>query len=167
MTEDFINKYLLDDVKDPKYTTNPAKSIEHPTIQKALDAIVSLRQDKLNYIRGHSNKADFQKTSLWQIRKSATGAALDMSPQSLFNRASYSEKLSERLHLINEELKDLVEKKFSANTRGLQAQKKTDLIETVQQLRKRVQELEAKEVTDVVASAIDKLSPDVRRKLNL
>ncbi|EHI9301586.1 hypothetical protein ACSTJ6_02700 [Vibrio parahaemolyticus] len=145
---------------------------EHTTF-KAWISILRLKTEKEYAIKTFGRVAD-RKTpiSLYQIKKAEVANLVGISSQSIFRASKFSNHVLKFFDNVNTELLAFHEKeqqkqrsrsqKVSARTK-----KKDELVDDVQLLRKRVQDLEAKNVKETLDQLLKEMPIDLRRKLNM
>ncbi|EHU4928093.1 hypothetical protein KY906_001738 [Vibrio vulnificus] len=176
MSEDFLN--TLDSVEDNVATENDVRPSwvnnenEHTTY-KAWASILSLKTEKEHAVKTFGRVAD-NKTpkSLYQIQKTEVANMVGISSQSIFRTSKFSKHVLEFFDDVNTELLALHEKeqkkqRSRSRKTGVRIKKKSELVDDVQLMRKKVQELEAVNVKETLDQLIKEMPLDLRRKLNM
>ncbi|WP_413283906.1 hypothetical protein [Vibrio sp. MA40-2] len=177
MSDDFLNAI---DVgvsinTEPCNTDRPSwvcDDTNHTTF-KAWDAIVKLKLEKEDSIKSFGRVAD-KKTlkGLYQIKKSEVAALVGISSQSIFRTSNFSEGILMFFDEMNVELlevhrKEQKKQELRYRKSGVRVKKKDELVDDIQSLRKRVQELEAINVKETLDLLLREMPIDLRRKLRM
>jgi len=108
---------------------------------------------------------------VYQIKGADVASALNISRASLMNTSRYSPHFKAYLDEINlnlEAAKDArLKKAHNSSSRGSIRNSKEELVRANKLLKKRVTELEAQKMKEVVARAFDQLPLPVKRKLGI
>ena len=133
----------------------------------AYEAIQSLYQQKLRYIRQHSKKTDFKNKSTYEISKSEVARVVGVNMQPMFNSVNYADSLQKELAEKNDKLLKSKESKLASRYSGEKGKTKDELIQKVRELKAR-DKLNSKTTTDEVLELTMKRLPlDVKRNLKL
>ncbi len=133
----------------------------------AYEAILSLYQQKLRYIRQHSKKTDFIKKSTYEISKSEVARVAGVQMQAIFHSVNYASALQKELAEKNDKLLKSKESKLASSYSGEKGKTKDELIQKVRELKAR-DKLLSKTTTDVVLElTLQRIPLDVKRNLKL
>lgn len=133
----------------------------------AYEAIQSLYQQKLRYIRQHSKKTDFIKKSTYEISKSEVARLVGVKMQAIFHSVNYASALQKELAEKNDKLLKSMDSKLASRYSGEKGKTKDELIQKVRELKAR-DKLLSKTTTDVVLElTLQRIPLDVKRNLKL
>ncbi len=79
----------------------------------AYEAIIRLKEQKLQYTRHHRQKGYFIKKGDYQLKKVEVAKAIGVMPQFIFNRNSYSMALTSFLEGVNKQLETVTVEKLT------------------------------------------------------
>ena len=175
MSEEFL------DSLDAKGKDNPLKEVEKPvwvqeerhTTHRAWQAILALKAKKEISIRTFGKVADSKTLkSVYEIKKSEVAKIVGVSAQSIFRASSFSSNVldffnSENIELLKLHKKEQQKQKLRNKKTGLRVNKKENLVKEVQELRKKVRELECRQVKDTLDLALIQMPFDLRQKLRM
>lgn len=157
------------DTEQPSWVSDDAN---HTTF-KAWDAIVKLKFEKEGFIKSFGKVAD-KKTlkGLYQIKKSEVAALVGISSQSIFRTSNFSENIlmffdERNVELLEAHKKEQKKQKSRYRKTGVRVKKKDELVDDIQSLSKRVQELEAINVKETLDLLLREMPIDLRRKLRM
>ncbi|KPZ54291.1 hypothetical protein [Pseudoalteromonas sp. P1-25] len=142
------------------------------TTFKAWRAILDLQEIKEKSIKNYGKVAD-RKTpkSLYQIKKSDVAEIVAIKSQSLFRTSGFSDDIRAFFDDVNSELLDLFEieqnKQRLRRRTGVRSKCKPELVDDVQVLREKVEELERQTVKDTLDLMLQRMPLDLRRKLSV
>ena len=114
--------------------------------------------------------SDYLTKKTYQIKGSEVAKALNISRASLMNTSRYSQDFKLYLEGVNSSLaaeKDSKLKNTNGSSRGSIRNSKDELVRAITRLRKRVTELEAQKLEEVVALTFDQLPLPIKRKLGI
>jgi hypothetical protein len=178
MTDEFLDG--LGDSEDSKVTdssdvTRPewvSENIEHTTF-KAWDVILKLKAQRELSIKSFGKVAD-NKTpkGIYQIKKSEVAGIVGISSQSIFRASKFSDDVRTFFGDVNDELLELHEKEQKkqqsrSKNSGVRVKRKAELVDDVQSLREKVEELEARTVKETLDLLLKEMPIDLRRKLKM
>lgn len=133
----------------------------------AYEAIQSLYQQKLRYIRQHSKKTDFIKKSTYEISKSEVARMVDVKMQAIFHSVNYASALQKELAEKNDKLLKSKEIKLASRYAGKKGKTKDELIQKVRQLKARDKLISKTTTDEVLELTLKRLPLDVKRNLKL
>lgn len=133
----------------------------------AYEAIQSLYQQKLRYIRQHSKKTDFIKKSTYEISKSEVARTVGVKMQAIFHSVNYASALQKELAEKNEKLLKSKESKLASRYSGEKGKTKDELIRKVKELKARDKMLSKTTTDEVLERTLQRLPFDVKHKLKL
>ncbi|MAD04292.1 MAG: hypothetical protein CMK65_11850 [Pseudoalteromonas sp.] len=143
------------------------------TTFKAWRAILDLQAIKEKSIKNYGKVAD-RKTpkSLYQIKKSEVADIVAIKSQSLFRTSGFSDDIRAFFDDVNSELLDLFEveqnkQRLRRKRTGVRSKCKPELVDDVQVLREKVEELERRAVKDTLDLMLQRMPLDLRRKLSV
>ena len=142
------------------------------TTFKAWRAILDLQAIKEKSIKNYGKVAD-RKTpkSLYQIKKSEVAEIVAIKSQSLFRTSGFSDDIRAFFDDVNSELLDLFEieqnKQRLRRRAGVRSKCKLELVDDVQVLREKVEELERRAVKDTLDLMLQRMPLDLRRKMGM
>lgn len=149
--------------------SNPAWVSSSNASLKAFNGINELAEQRRNKIMEGVSK--LTRKSDWQISVAEVARKTGVSRVTLGNTASYSIELKAYLESINRKLESLKrevkERKRATKQKGKKANKKSEILRSEQLLRKKVEEMESKQVTELLELTISKLPLPVRKQLGL
>lgn len=131
----------------------------------AYEAIQSLYQQKLRYIRQHSKKTDFLKKSTYEISKSEVARVVGVKMQAIFHSVNYSGALQKELAEKNDKLLKSKESKLASRYTGEKGKTKDELIQKVWELKARDKLLSKTTTDEVLELTLQCLPLDVKRNL--
>lgn len=133
----------------------------------AYEAIQSLYQQKLRYIRQHSKKTDFIKKSTYEISKSEVARMVDVKMQAIFHSVNYANALQKELAEKNDKLLKSKESKLASRYAGEKGKTKDELIQKVRELKARDMLISKTTTDEVLELTLKRLPLDVKRNLKL
>jgi hypothetical protein len=143
------------------------------TTFKAWRAILDLQAIKEKSIKNYGKVAD-RKTpkSLYQIKKSDVAEIVAIKSQSLFRTSGFSDDIRDFFDDVNSELLELFEieqnkQRLRRKRTGVRSKCKPDLVDDVQVLREKVEELERQTVKDTLDLMLQRMPLDLRRKMGM
>lgn len=139
----------------------------HPTAEKAYNAINSLREEKLRYIRGHPNKKSYEVKKHWTINKAEVGRRIGKESQPLFNSNTFSGELTKYFDKINNELRDAQKERIKKPNKGYQHKSKKELKKRTIKLTKENEKLLQNTCEELYGRMLNDMPLDVKRKLGL
>ncbi|MGP5156527.1 hypothetical protein [Pseudoalteromonas prydzensis] len=175
MTDDFLSSLVDPRDEETRILERPkwvSESIEHTTF-KAWNVILELRALKEKNIKNYGRVAD-KKTpkALYEIKKADVANLMGISAQGLFRSSGYSDELRGFYDVVNTELLELFELEQNKQIQrckktGIRKKCKPELVNEVQILREKVNELECRTVKDTLDLMLKKMPLDLRRKLSI
>lgn len=166
---DYLDEFLDGDELEAS-TAQPARPnwvSDSNSSGAAYEAIQSLYQQKLRYIRQHSKKTDFIKKSTYEISKSEVARVVGAKMQAIFHSVNYASALKKELAEKNDKLLKSKESKLASRYSGEKGKTKDELIQKVRKLNAK-DKLISKTTTDKVFElTLEKLPLDVKRNLKL
>ena len=133
----------------------------------AYEAIKSLYQQKLRYIRQHSKKTDFIKKSTFEISKSEVARVAGVKMQAIFHSVNYANALQKELTEKNDKLLKSKESKLASRYAGEKGKTKDELIRKVRELKARDKLISKTTTDEVLELTLKRLPLDVKRTLKL
>ncbi len=133
----------------------------------AYEAIQSLYQQKLRYIRLHSKKTDFIKKYTYEISKSEVARVAGVKMQAIFHSVNYAEALQKELAEKNDKLLKTKDAKLASRYAGEKGKTKDELIQKVRELKARDKLISKTTTDEVLELTLQRLPLDVRRNLKL
>jgi hypothetical protein len=138
---------------------------------KAWKACEELKANKIRFIKGHHKVSNFYRKSDYLIKPSCVSSAIGLNRSTLMHKSSYSEKFSQYLADINEELEQLkcssIKSKNDVAARGSIRNNKNQLLTENIELKKKINLLEIQNTAELARYAFDQLALPIRRKLGL
>lgn len=133
----------------------------------AYEAIQSLYQQKLRYIRQHGKKTDFIKKSTFEISKSEVARVVGVKMQAIFHSVNYASALQKELVEKNDKLLKIKDAKLASRYSGEKGKTKDELIQKVRELKARDKLLSKTTTDEVLELTLQRLPLDVKRNLKL
>jgi len=159
----------VNDEENPGWVSS---DVAHTTY-RAWKAIMQLKSEKEGGIKSFRKLAT-QGTakSLYEIKKSEVSKVLGNkpSPQSIFRTSSFSSDILAFFKDANAELLEIFEKEQKkqlarSKKTGIRVKKKEVIVSEVQQLLKKVEELECRQVKDTLDLLLNNMPLDLRQRL--
>ncbi|MBG9994432.1 hypothetical protein I6F50_05100 [Pseudoalteromonas sp. NZS127_1] len=146
--------------------------IGHTTF-KTWRAVLDLQAIKEKSIKNYGKVAD-RKTpkSLYQIIKSEVAEIVVIKSQSLFRTSGFSDDIRVFFDDVNSDLLELFEieqnkQRLRRKRSGVRSKCKPELVDDMQVLRKKVEELECQTVKDTLDLMLQRMPLDLRRRLGI
>ena len=165
----------FDEMLDSEFKTikNEAKEVLPNWVSKsnssfaAYNAIRHFRDSKLAFIRANSRKSAYVKKSNYLISKTEVARYVGVTPQSMFNTTTYSTGLVAFFDGVNDDLEEKAMKRVHKSAGSHASKRKSELVSIVQSKSSELNKAKQKTVSELMQLTLDRLSLDVRRKLNL
>jgi len=166
---DYFDEFIDKDELEPssEQASRPAWVTNKNSSAAAYEAIQSLYNEKLRYIRNHSKKVDFNKKGNFEISKSEVAKVVGVKMQAIFHSVNYAEFLKKELNEANEKLHKAKDAKLAKRYSGNNAKTKDELIKSVRELKARDEQISSTTTDQVLERTLDRLPLDVKRKLKL
>jgi hypothetical protein len=175
-----LSEKFLDSL-DTNSKGNHLKKVEKPawvleenhTTHRAWHAISALKAEKEINIRTLGKVADSKTPkSIYEIKKTEVAEIVGLTAQSIFRASSFSSDVLDFFNVVNIELLKLHKKEqhkqiLRNKKTGTRINKKEDLVNEVQVLRKKVRELECQNAKDTLDLALTKMPFDLRQRLKM
>ncbi len=171
MVMDYMKKRVQNnDTEEPK-EEHPDWASERNASLKAWQYVEGQKKEKARYIKRHHKITDYQIQKPYQIKGSEVAKALNMNRSSLMNTSAYSEDFKTYLDDVNTELEASknakLKKSRKSPSRGSIRNSKSELVQSNDELKKRVTELESQKTEELVRYAFDQLPLPVKKKLGI
>lgn len=166
---DYLDEFLDEDAREES-TVKPIRPnwvSDSNSSGAAYEAIQSLYQQKLRYIRQHSKKTDFIKKSNYEISKSEVARMVGVKMQAIFHSVNYASALQKELVEKNDKLLKTKDAKLASRYSGEKGKTKDELIQKVRELKARDQLISKTTTDEVLELTLQRLSLDVKRNLKL
>lgn len=171
MNEDnYLDSFLdADDLPESEKHTLPSWVSDANSSMGAYKAILSIKESKLQYIKGHGNKSDYGagKKQYYQITKTEIANAIGKKSQPLFNTTKYASELKAFFDEINNLLVNEKEKKLAKQAGGKKGKTKEELIKDLNLAETSNSALLTATVDELFQKTLDSIPLDVKRKLKL
>lgn len=166
---DYFDEFIDKDELEPssEQASRPAWVTNKNSSEAAYEAIQSLYNEKLRYIRNHSKKVNFIKKGNYEISKSEVAKVVGVKMQAIFHSVNYAEFLKKELDEANEKLHKAKDAKLAKQYSGNKAKTKDELIKSVRELKARDEQISATTTDEVLKLTLERLPLDVKRKLKL
>lgn len=138
--------------------------------EKAYDAIISLKKKKIEFIKRHGKKTDYETKRNYLIKKTEVAKLVGTKPQPLFysKTTAYSPDLLDFFNSVNSDLERRKTDRLSSQKgRGLMQKNKTELVDALRAEKKSRETETVALLEHVYKRTIDSLPADVRKKLGL
>lgn len=166
---DYLDEFLDENVLEASIAqpARPNWVSDSNSSGAAYEAIQSLYQQKLRYIRQHSKKTDFIKKSNYEISKSEVARVVGVKMQAIFHSVNYAGALQKELAEKNDKLLKTKESKLANLYAGEKGKTKDELIQKVRELKARDKLLSKTTSDEVLELTLQRLPLDVKRNLKL
>lgn len=166
---DYLDKFLdADELKaSAAQPVRPNWVSDSNSSGAAYEAIQSLYQQKLRYIRQHSQKKDFKNKSTYDISNSEVARVVGVTMQSIFHSVNYAKELEDELADKNDRLLKSKESKLANRYAGEKGKTKDELIQKVRELKARDKLISKTTTDEVLELTLQRLPLDVKRNLKL
>lgn len=167
-----VLKYIEDRKKEDLSESNlPSWVSKDNASFLAWKYVEKCKNEKLLYIESNYKSTDFVNKGSYQIRATDVAAFINVHRTTLVSNSSYSDNFREYLVDVNSYLsmkKESVIKsaKFSPSRGSVRSSKNT-LVEINKDLKKRILELESKNIEKAVIHAFDMLPLPIKAKLGI
>lgn len=138
---------------------------------KAYKCINALKEERHTYIRRHCRPTHFKQKKSYQISGAEVARTIEIAKPTLLKTSTYSAAVKCYLEQVNNELMQAMEarlrKTATLKSRGPIAQRKDELVEQIQALKKENQSLKIANAEQQVEAIFNQLSLPVRKKLHI
>jgi len=170
MVMDYMKNRAQDDGDEPK-EEHPDWASDRNASLKAWQYVEELKKEKALYIKRHHKVKDYGTKNMYQITGTDVAKALHMTRPSIMNNSTYSEDFKTYLDDVNDELEAAknakLEKSRKSPSRGSIRNSKNELVQSNDDLKKRVEKLESQKTEELVRYAFDQLPLPVKKKLGI
>lgn len=168
MSLDLIKKRVNDKKNNPPL---PAWVSDKNITLKVYELVNMLKDERLQYIKNHNARADYQKKKLYQITVSEIAKTLHVASSTLTSKSKYAPGLTAYLESVNQELEAAKEIKLETHKRTLTAgtnkRKKDEVVSELQQTRDELEELKKRNALDQATHVLKSLPLPIKRTLGL
>lgn len=170
MVMDYLKKRIENaeankEIATPKWVSKDNASL------KAWQYVEELKKEKALYIKRHKNITDYLTKKPYQIKGSDIAKALKINRSSLMNTSKYSGLFVKYLDNVNAELvaakENQLKKSKQSPSRGSIRNSKEELVFANTELKKRIIELEALKIEELVRHSFNQLPLPIKRKLGI
>ncbi|TPV52901.1 hypothetical protein FJ444_20850 [Aestuariibacter sp. GS-14] len=138
---------------------------DHNSSGKAYIAMLEVAKEKRRYIKSHSKKTDYRSEKAYLVQRSEISKQTGVAVQSLFNTSTYAKALVAELQKVNDELKELKEKRFSEKTTRTKAKSKDSIYSENMALKSQIELMKKQLAEEHINAVIGKMSLKAKKIL--
>lgn len=133
--------------------------------------INALKEERISFINNHQRKNSYKSKKVYQISGAEVARKINVANTTLLCTSAYSSAISQYLDQVNKELQQKKERRLQKTqqlkSRGPVARNKDELVAEVTTLKKKVKEIEERNVEEQVTEIFNQLNLNVKVRLHI